>query len=63
MDFPYCEPFLCTGKIDSFDEIKTESGVQIHGILGSQFFVKHEWIIDFEKQSVYMKNNGKNITD
>ena len=59
----YCEPFLCTGNIDSFDEIKAESGVQIHGILGSQFFVKHDWVINFEKQMVFMKNNGKNNTD
>ena len=55
----YCETFLCTGKIDSFDEIKIESGLQIHGILGSQFFVKHDWIIDFEKQTVYTITNKK----
>jgi len=55
----YCEPFLCTGEIHSFDEIKSESGLQIHGILGSQFFVKHDWIIDFEKQTVYTITNKK----
>ena len=59
----YCETFLCTGNIDSFDEIKIESDVQIHGILGSQFFVKHDWIIDFEKQSVYIRHDEENITD
>ncbi len=57
----YCEPFLCTGEISSFDEIKIESGVQIHGILGSQFFLKHDWIIDFEKQIVYTTKKDETI--
>lgn len=56
----YCEPFLCTGEISSFDEIKMDSGVQIHGILGSQFFLKHDWIIDFEKRMVYTTKNNEN---
>jgi len=35
----YSEPFICTEMIEAFDKIKTESGIQIHGIY--QFFLKH----------------------
>ena len=48
----YSEPFICTEMIEAFDKIKTGSGIQIHGILGNQFFLKHGWIIDFETVTV-----------
>ena len=48
----YSEPFICTEMIEAFDKIKTESGIQIHGILGNQFFLKHGWIINFETVTV-----------
>ena len=60
IDVPFCfenhdyqEPFLCTETGDTFDKIFEESGIQIHGILGNHFFLKHNWILDFEKITVY----------
>lgn len=38
----------------AFDVIEKESGLQIHGIFGSVFFLEHGWIIDFEKKMVYL---------
>jgi hypothetical protein len=52
-DKDYHEPFLCTENTDVFDKIHDESGIQIHGILGNNFFLKHGWILDFEKIEVY----------
>ena len=49
----YHEPFLCTEMTDAFDKIHEESGIQIHGILGNHFFLKHGWVLDFEKITLY----------
>jgi len=60
IDVPFCfeehdyfEPFLCTEMTETFDKIHDESGIQIHGILGNHFFLKHGWVLDFEKVTVY----------
>lgn len=39
----------------AFKVIKQESGVQLHGILGSRFFEKYKYIIDFKNLIAYMK--------
>jgi len=52
----YQEPFLCTEQTEVFDKINDESGIQIHGILGNNFFLKHGWILDFDKVTVYQYN-------
>lgn len=30
-------------------QIQEETGVQIHGVLGTQFFMENKWIVDFDK--------------
>lgn len=40
---------------DAFAIVKEESGVQIHGILGSLFFQKYKYIFDFESLTAYSK--------
>jgi len=49
----YHEPFLCTETSETFDKINEESGIQIHGILGNQFFLKYGWVLDFDRVTVY----------
>ena len=39
----------------TFAEIKKESGVQVHGIIGNQFFQKHKYILDFKNLVAYTK--------
>lgn len=47
---------FCTHDLDeAFAIVKEESGVQIHGILGSLFFKKYEYILDFENLIAYSK--------
>jgi len=41
----------------AFDKVEEESGIQIHGILGNEFLLENEWILDFQKLSVYSQNN------
>ena len=52
----YQEPFICTEQTDAFNKIHEESGIQIHGIVGNNFFLKHGWVLDFEKVELYNNN-------
>ena len=38
-----------------FNVIKQENGVQLHGILGSLFFQKYKYVLDFQSLIAYMK--------
>ena len=40
---------------NAFDTVKQESGVQIHGILGSKFFEKYKYVLDFKDLIAYIK--------
>lgn len=39
----------------SFECVKNESGIQLHGILGADFLVKHKYILDFAELVAYHK--------
>ena len=47
--------FLAVDMSQSFNLIKQESGVTIHGILGSDFFTRYKYILDFDKLMFYTK--------
>lgn len=47
--------FLATDMSQPFGLIKQESGVTIHGILGSNFFTRYKYILDFDKLMFYKK--------
>lgn len=49
------EDFIISDLNDAFDIIKQEDGVQIHGILGSKFFEKYKYILDFSELIAYIK--------
>lgn len=49
------EDFIISDLNDAFDIIKQEDGVQIHGILGSKFFEKYRYVLDFNKLIAYIK--------
>lgn len=38
-----------------FDAIKAESGVTLHGIIGSKFFNKFKYVLDFDELIAYSK--------
>lgn len=33
-------------------EIQSETGIQLHGILGIPFLIENKWILDFNKQKI-----------
>ena len=49
------EDFIISDLNNAFNIIKQEDGVQIHGILGSKFFEKYRYVLDFSKLIAYIK--------
>jgi len=39
------EPFVCAEMTDVFNKIQEESSIQVHGILGNNFILKHGWVL------------------
>lgn len=52
----FIDRFYISDLDEAFRAIKAETGVQIHGILGSKFFVKYKYILDFESLIAYSKS-------
>lgn len=52
----FIDRFYISDLDEAFRAIKAETGVQIHGILGSKFFTKYKYILDFENLVAYSKS-------
>lgn len=48
--------FVSPALDNTFDWIKKESGVQIHGIIGNKFLAEYGYVLDFKRLKVYAKN-------
>lgn len=60
MDFTYnsksySSSFQVVDIQEAFDRIKQESGVTVHGILGSKFFEEYKYVLDFKELIAYTK--------
>lgn len=49
------DEFLICNMDAAFGHVKAESGVNLHGILGSKFFNKFKYILDFKELIAYSK--------
>ena len=49
------EEFSIADLDEAFGVVKQESGVQIHGILGSKFFERYKYVLDFKELIAYIK--------
>lgn len=49
------EEFSISDLDDAFNIIKQEDGVQLHGILGSKFFEKYRYVLDFKDLIAYIR--------
>lgn len=45
----YKPKFCVKPLLDAFSCIEQESGIQIHGLIGTDFLLENKWIIDFNK--------------
>lgn len=50
------EEFQSVNMKQTFDQVKSEFGVQVVGILGSSFLSKYDYVLDFDKLVAYCKN-------
>ena len=39
--------FCVRPLLDAFKSIEDESGIQVHGLLGTDFLLENQWIVDF----------------
>lgn len=51
----FTDKFFVNDLDEAFGVIKNETGVQIHGILGSRFFAKYKYILNFDTLQAYNK--------
>lgn len=54
-NIPFNNDFLIADLEATFNRIKSESGVQLNGILGNDFFKKYKYVLDFENLTAYQK--------
>jgi len=53
MDYPY--DYIVCDMTGPFSKIKAESGVILHGLIGSKFFNTYKYVLDFESLIAYSK--------
>lgn len=51
----YLDTFVALDLNEAFNDIKESNGVQLHGLLGSLFFKKYKYILDFKELKAYAK--------
>lgn len=54
-DNSFEDTFTILNMDSAFRQVKEDSGVQLHGILGSLFFQKYEYVIDFKSLVAYIR--------
>lgn len=53
LDYPY--EYIVCDMSGPFSKIKAESGVILHGLIGSKFFNAYKYVLDFESLIAYSK--------
>lgn len=54
-DNSFEDTFTILNMDSAFRQVKEDSGVQLHGILGSLFFQKYKYVIDFKSLVAYIR--------
>lgn len=49
----YKSKFCVKPLLDAFKDIEEESGIQVHGLLGTDFLIENKWIIDFKELNIH----------
>ena len=48
----YQQTFCFMSLQKPFEAIKRDSGIEVHGILGTDFLMANKWIIDFKERMI-----------
>ena len=54
-DVEYINDYVISDMSKPFGHIKKETGVTLHGLLGSKFFNKYKYVLDFDALIAYSK--------
>ena len=54
-DTPYAFTYVIHNMKEPFDNIKKETGVTLHGLIGSKFFNEYKYVLDFAELVAYSK--------
>lgn len=54
-DNVFTDSFYIIDMAEPFNEIKKESGVTVHGIIGNAFMSKYKYVLDFDEMIAYYK--------
>lgn len=47
------KPKFCVKPLfEAFKDIEVESGIQVHGLLGTDFLLENKWIVDFNELTI-----------
>lgn len=49
----YKPKFCVKPLLDAFSGIEKESGIQVHGLLGTDFLLENQWIINFKELNIH----------
>lgn len=49
----YKSKFCVQPLLNAFKSIEEESGIQAHGLLGTDFMMENKWIIDFKELKIH----------
>lgn len=52
----YKPKFCVKPLLNAFKGIKEDSGIQVHGLLGTDFLLENKWIIDFKELQLIISN-------
>lgn len=52
-DYTYKTIFCVQPLLNAFKGIEDESGIQVHGLLGTDFLIENKWTIDFKELIIY----------
>lgn len=53
----YKPKFCVKPLLNAFKGIKEDSGIQVHGLLGTDFLLENKWIINFDKLDIEYEKN------
>lgn len=54
-DYTFTDVFYVADIGKAFEKVKEKKGIHIHGLLGTDFFKKYNYVLDFDELKAYIK--------
>lgn len=53
----YTQQFVCQPLYNALVGFERDHQIPVHGLLGNDFLIRHQWIIDYQTQTIYLKKH------